>query len=79
MAFAVNAAVCCEPLVPRGPDQAPDAVQAVALDVDQLNVDRLPLDTVLGFADRLMVGTGCVMDTVADWDALVPLPVQVSM
>jgi hypothetical protein len=40
------------------PDQAPDAVQEVALDVDQLSVDLLPLATVLGFAARLMLGTG---------------------
>ena len=58
MALAVNAAVCCEPLVPKDPDQAPEPVQDVALDVDQVSVDRLPLATVLGLAARLMVGTG---------------------
>jgi hypothetical protein len=80
MALAVSAAVCCEPLVPREPDQAPDAAQEVALEVDQVNVERPPLATVLGLAARLMVGTGWVTDTVADCDALVlPLPAQVSV
>jgi hypothetical protein len=58
VALAVRAAVCCEPLVPKDPDQAPEPVHEVALEVDQFNVDRLPLATVLGFAARLMVGTG---------------------
>jgi hypothetical protein len=79
VALAVNAPVCCEPLMLMDPDQAPDAVQEVALDVDQLSVDLLPLATVLGFAARLMLGTGWVTDTVADCDALVPLPAQVSV
>lgn len=78
--MAVNAAVGCEPLVPREPDQAPDAEQEVALEVDHVSVDRLPLATVLGLAARLMVGTGCVTDTVADCDALaLPLPAHVSV
>jgi hypothetical protein len=58
VALAVNAAVCCEPLVPKGPVQAPDPVQEVALEVDQLSVLLLPLATVLGLAARFMVGTG---------------------
>jgi hypothetical protein len=58
VAFAVNAAVCCEPLVLKDPDHAPEPVQEVASEVDQLSVERLPLATVLGFAARLMVGTG---------------------
>ena len=79
MPLVVNAPVSCEPLVPKGPDQAPEPVQELALDVDQLSVDRLPLATVLGLAVRFMVGTGCVTDTVAVCDALVPLPAQVSV
>jgi hypothetical protein len=56
--LAVKAPVCCEPLVAIGPDQAPDPVQEVALDVDHVSVERLPLATVLGLAARFMLGTG---------------------
>jgi len=62
------------------PDQDPEAVQAVALVADQVSVELLPLATVLGLAARLMVGTGCVTETVADCAALLPpVPVQVSV
>lgn len=62
------------------PDQDPEAVQAVALVVDQVRVALLPLATVLGLAARLMVGTGWVTETVADCEAaLPPAPVQVSV
>ena len=61
------------------PDQDPEAVQAVALVADQVSAELLPLATVLGLAARLMVGTGCVTDTVADCAALPPVPVQVSV
>jgi hypothetical protein len=56
--LAVRAPVDCEPLIPLVPDQAPEAVQDVALVADQLKVELLPLVTVLGLADRLIVGTG---------------------
>ena len=59
------------------PDQAPEAVQEVALVADQVRVELLPLATVAGLAERLMVGTGCVTETVADCAALPPAPVQV--
>jgi hypothetical protein len=68
--------VDCEPVAALAPDQAPDAVQAVALVADQVSVELLPLATVLGLAEKVMVGTGCVTDTVADCAALPPLPVQ---
>jgi hypothetical protein len=45
---------------------------------DQLNVDALPLATVLGLAVKLTVGAGAFTETVADCVALPPLPVQVS-
>ena len=62
------------------PDQAPDAVQAVALVADQVSVAPLPLATVLGLAARLMVGTGWVTETVADCAAVLPpVPLQVSV
>jgi hypothetical protein len=42
--------VDCDPLVGSLPDQAPDAVQAVALVADQVSVEVPPLVMVLGFA-----------------------------
>jgi hypothetical protein len=71
--------VDCVPVSALAPDQDPEAVQAVALVADQVSVELLPLATVLGLATRLMVGTGCVTDTVADCAALPPVPVQVSV
>jgi hypothetical protein len=59
------------------PDQAPEAVQAVALVDDQVIVDALPLVTVLGFALKLMLGAAALTETVADCAALPPGPVQV--
>ena len=50
----------------------------MALDEDQVRVVAAPLLTVLGFAERLTVGAAAVTETVADWVALPPLPVQVS-
>ena len=77
--MAVSAPEVCDPLTALAPDHDPEAVQAVALVADQVSVELLPLATVLGFAARLMVGTGCVTDTVADCAALPPVPVQVSV
>ena len=68
----------CEPLMALLPDQAPEAVQAVAFVDDQANVDAAPLLTVLGVAEKLAVGVGAVTETVADCVALPPVPVQVS-
>jgi hypothetical protein len=70
--------VLCEPLTALVPDQPPVAVQEVALVEDQVSVALLPLATVLGLALKLTVGAGAVTDTVADWLALPPVPVQVS-
>jgi hypothetical protein len=76
--LAVSAPVLCEPLAALVPDQDPEAVQAVALAADQVSVEAPPFATVLGLAARVIVGTGCVTETVADCDAVVPpLPVQV--
>jgi hypothetical protein len=77
--LAFSAPVVCDPLTGLAPDQDPEAVQAVALVADQVSVELLPLATVLGLAERLMVGTGCVTVTVADCAALPPLPVQLSV
>ncbi len=58
------------------PDQAPEAVQAVALLADQLNMELPPLATVLGLAVKLTAGAGVVPETVVDCDPLPPVPVQ---
>lgn len=70
----------CEPLTGSLPDQPPEALQAVALAVDQVKLELPPLTTVLGLALNATVGAGAgeVTDTVADWLALPPGPVQVS-
>jgi hypothetical protein len=80
VAFAVSAPVDCEPLVALVPDQPPEAVQEVALGVDQDNVELAPLATVLGLAVMLTVGAGVgeVTETVTDWVALPPAPGHVS-
>jgi hypothetical protein len=62
----VSAPVVCEPFAALAPDQAPEAVQAVALVDDQVNIDAAPLLMVLGAAEKLTVGTGVLTDTVAD-------------
>jgi hypothetical protein len=78
VALAVRAPVDCEPLAALVPDQAPEALQEVALVADQVRVALLPLATVLGLAVKLTVGAGEVTETVADCAALPPFPVQVS-
>lgn len=80
MAFALSAPVDDEPLMALEPDQAPEAEQEVAFVLDQLTVEACPLVTELGLADKVTVGAGVgdVTDTVADWVALPPAPVQVS-
>ncbi len=75
----MSALVDDEPLVALAPDHAPEAVHEVALVDDHVSVELAPLATVLGLALRLTVGTGGVTDTVADCDALPPVPVQVSV
>jgi hypothetical protein len=76
----VSAPVDCEPPVGAlAPDQAPDAKQDVALVTDQVKAELLPLATVLGAADKVTVGAGVVTETVADWVALPPPPVQLRM
>ena len=67
-----------EPFIGSLPDQAPEALQDVALDDDQVNVELPPLATVLGLALRVTVGVcfGLTV-TVVDWAALPPVPLQV--
>jgi hypothetical protein len=71
--------VDCEPLRALEPDQAPEAVQAVAWVADQFNVALPPLVMALGPTLRLTVGVGDLMETVADWTAVPPGPEQVSV
>jgi hypothetical protein len=77
--LAVRAPVDCDPLIALAPDQAPEAVQPVALVADQFKVELLPLATVLGLAAMLTTGAVAVTDTVADWLELPPVPVQLSV
>ena len=71
--------VDCEPLTGLAPDQAPEAVHAVAFVADQVSVELLPLAMLLGPALRLTVGAGDVTVTVDDWVALPLAPVQVKV
>jgi hypothetical protein len=77
LVVAVSAAVDIEPLTGSAPLHPPEAVQAVALVEVQLKVEVAPLLMVLGFADKVTAGGVWVTDTVADFDVLPPLPVQV--
>jgi hypothetical protein len=52
----VSAPVESDPLVPLLPDQPPDAVQAVALVVDQVKVDWPSVDTVVVLALNVNFG-----------------------
>jgi hypothetical protein len=61
------------------PDQAPEAVQPVALAAVQFNVALLPLVMALGPTLRLTVGVGDLIETVVDWTAVPPGPEQVSV
>lgn len=68
------------PDVPLLPDHALEALQLVALVVDQVKVALLPAANVVGLADKVIVGAGgacTVSDTVRF--TLPPIPVQVSV
>ena len=68
----------CDPVTAVAPDQAPDAVHAVALLEDHVNVEEPPLLIVLGLALKLTVAEGFALTvTVADCAALPPDPLQV--
>jgi hypothetical protein len=77
VALAVSFPVDWEPLVPKVPDQAPVAVQEVALVADQVSVELLPLTMLAGLAARVTVGAGESTVTVAACVAVPPVPVQV--
>lgn len=62
----MRAPVGAEPLVDFAPDQAPDALQEVALVDDQVKVEPPPLSTELGLALMVIVGVGDFTETAAD-------------
>ena len=68
----------CEPLSALEPLQAPDAVQELALLLDQVSVEALPAFTVVGAALSVTVGALLETVTVADCVADPPAPVQVN-
>ena len=79
MALALRAPVDWEPLTALPPDQAPDALQDVALVEDHTRDAALPLVIELGLTRKLTVGAGALTETVADCVALPPVPVQDSI
>jgi hypothetical protein len=60
------------------PDQAPEALHAVAFCDDQVSVAAAPDLMVLGEALSVTIGGRALTVTVADWVAEPPSPVQVS-
>jgi hypothetical protein len=58
------------------PDQPPEAVQEVAFVAVQFNVALLPLVMALGPTLKVTIGAAGLMETVADWVAVPPGPVQ---
>jgi hypothetical protein len=80
-ASALNAPVFTLPKVAFAPLHAPDAVHAVALVDDHVNVLLAPLLTAVGAADNVTVGAGVepatAMDALAN--AVPPAPVQLSV
>ena len=61
------------------PDQVPEAVQVVAFVAVQFNVALLPLVMALGPTLKLTVGAAALMETVAVWVAVPPVPEQLSV
>lgn len=78
MVFAVKAPVDLLPLVACAPLQPPDAVQAVALALDQVSVAAEPEPTVLGLALKLTVGSGELTVMMTDCEAAPPGPSQIN-
>ena len=68
-----------EPVRALLPDQAPDAVQAVAWLDDHVRVALPPLVMALGPTLKLTVGSGALTETVVDCAALPAGPTQVSV
>lgn len=79
MALAFSAPVDCEPCTGLAPAQAPEPVQVVAFFAVQFNVALPPLETALGPTLKATEGANDLIDIVADWVALPPEPMQVSV
>jgi hypothetical protein len=77
--LAVRTPVEALPLTGLAPDQAPDAVQLLALVADHVKVELVPLVMLLGAAVSVTTGAGELTLTVAACAALPPGPVQVSV
>ena len=77
--MAERTPVDCDPVSAFAPDQPPEAEQDVALDDVQLSVELVPLAMVLGATAILTDGGVALTDTVADWAAEPPAPVQVNV
>lgn len=75
--MAVSVPLVTEPLGARLPDQAPEAVQEVALLLDQVSSAAVPELTVLGLALSVTTGGKGGAVTVTDCVAEPPSPVQV--
>jgi hypothetical protein len=76
--LADTAPVDWEPVSPLEPLQPPDAVQEVALLLDQVSVEAAPAFTVLGAALSVTVGAAPETVIVTDCEADPPAPVQVT-
>jgi len=70
--------VDCEPPSALLPLQPPDALQEVALVLDQASVEEVPDFTLLGVAVSVTIGALPATVTVADCVAGAPAPLQVS-
>ena len=66
-----------DPLVGSAPDQAPDAVQALAFFDVQESTEADPLKMLLGPADSTTIGAAELTVTVTDCAAVPPGPLQV--
>jgi hypothetical protein len=75
----VNAPVDWVPLTAFAPDQAPEATHEEALVADHVSVALLPLLMALGPTLSVTVGAEALTVTVADWAAVPPAPVHVSV
>lgn len=79
VALALSAPLDCEPLMALLPDQAPEAMQEVALVEAHVKLELPPLAMVLGLALRVTVAVGAALTvTVVDCVALPPVPLQVN-
>ena len=79
VALAESAPVELEPTSGLLPDQAPEAVQEVALTLLQVKVELVPLAIVLGFTPMLSEGAAGLTETLTVCEAFPAGPVQFSV